>query len=82
MYSISYGAFHMGSIDRENLDNYLEIIRNVIKDYESRMQKQDQYIETRKSYNTVHALQKRLRDELAIIIMRRIVPGKCKYCPL
>jgi hypothetical protein len=23
-----------------------------------------------------------LQEELAVIIYRRIVPGKCKYCPL
>ncbi|HEY40442.1 MAG TPA: hypothetical protein G4O18_01115 [Dehalococcoidia bacterium] len=81
-HDIRYGGFHMSPIDNENLDDYLEIIRAIVQDYETRMKSSEQYLEALKSYDTLRSLQKRLRDELAIIIMRRIVPGKCKYCPL
>jgi hypothetical protein len=82
MYNIRYGAFHTGPIDNENLDNYRQTILEVIEGHEAKMKKWDHYIEVLKSYNTLNTLQKRLRDELAIVIMRRVVPGKCKYCPL
>ena len=82
MQSIRYGAYHMSPINNDNLDNYLELITGIIEDYESRMQQWEQYADVQKSLNTINSLKKRLRDELAIIIMRRILPGKCKYCPL
>jgi hypothetical protein len=27
-------------------------------------------------------LKSNIRDELAIITMRRVVPGRCRYCPI
>lgn len=81
-YTVRYGAFHMGPLQEKTPEDYLGIIKILIKVYEPEIRQWEQYEEMKRLFSRLDSIKKRLRDELAIIIMRRIVPGKCKYCPL
>jgi hypothetical protein len=36
----------------------------------------------RKSHKELASLTEALREELATIVLRRVLPGRCKYCPI
>lgn len=40
-----------------------------------------EYGEMRDCYQELYRLRDSLRDQLAVVILRRIVPGRCLYCP-
>jgi hypothetical protein len=72
-----YGAFHVWV-----LETYIEKVRQILQDYESEIRDWEQYEDMQKQFRQFESLSRRLRDDLAVIIMRRIVPGRCKYCPI
>jgi len=76
--NLRYGAWQMGKVKNEQV----AIIKDVLKDFESSITAWDEYRDLEKSHAELKRVRKNLRDELAVIILRRIVPGKCKYCPL
>ena len=76
--NLRYGAWQMGKVKKE----HVATIREVLEDFESRLKNWEEYNDLEKSFTELKLLRQKLRDELAIIILRRIVPGKCKYCPL
>ena len=80
--SIRYGSHHMHPFSRELAHKHEQPVRSFVKRFELEMRKWEQYQEMKNLFNGLHSLKRRLRDELAITIMRRIVPGRCKYCPL
>jgi len=75
---ISYGNSNMNKVKEE----HAAIIREVIIDFESRITGWDLYRTMQKLFTELEGLKLSLRDELAIITLRRIVPGRCKYCPI
>ena len=76
--NLRYGAWQMGKVKQE----HVAIIREVLEDFKPRIKNWEEYTDLEKSFTELKLLRQKLRDELAIIILRRIVPGKCKYCPL
>jgi len=76
--NLRYGAWQMGKVKKE----HVATVREVLEDFESRLKNWEEYNNLEKSFTELKLLRQKLRDELAIIILRRIVPGKCKYCPL
>ena len=76
--NVSCGAFNMDKVKEE----HAAIIREVIIDFESRITGWDLYRTMQKLFTELEGLKLSLRDELAIITLRRIVPGRCKYCPI
>ena len=75
---VSYGNFNMNKVKEE----HAAIIREVLIDFESRITGWDLYRTMQKLFTELEGLKLSLRDELAIITLRRIVPGRCKYCPI
>ena len=75
---VSYGAFNMNRVKEEHATT----IREVLIDFESKITGWELYGKTQKLFTELERLKLILRDELAIIILRRIVPGRCKYCPV
>ena len=57
-------------------------IRNVITDFESEMKQWLEYLEMEKLFNRISHLGIAIRELVTVILLRRIVPGKCKFCPL
>jgi hypothetical protein len=76
--NLRYGAFHLAKTASE----HIATIRDVLRDLESGLGSLEQYARFQKLYRELERLKRNLRDELAIITLRRIVPGRCKYCPI
>jgi len=75
---VSYGAFNMDKVKEEHPTT----IREVLIDFESKITGWEQYGKTQRLFTELERLKLSLRDELAIITLRRIVLGRCKYCPI
>ena len=77
-FEVQYGSFYMGIQDGQHAD----LIKDVIYDYENTVTSWGEYGELREATERLLAIKKKLGDELAVVILRGIVPGHCKYCPL
>ena len=75
---IRYGLAQMGKVQ----EGHVVRIRKTLVDLQSKIPTWKEYDDMKKLYTEMERLKLSLRDELAIIILRRIVPGKCKYCPI
>ena len=76
--TLRYGFSRMGLVREENV----AIVREVLEDFESRIKKWDGFINLEKAYTEDKRLKQNLKDELVVIMLRRIVPGRCKFCPI
>ncbi len=76
--TIKYGAFFMDNVD----NNYVQTVEDVLIRWESKVRDWGEYADMEKLFTKLSTTKSKLRDELAVIILRRIVPGRCKYCPL
>ena len=76
--SVQYGFAQMGTVKDEHATDILEIV----KDFESKIPGWEHFGDMRKSYAELTRFKTSLQEELAIITHKRIVPGKCKYCPI
>lgn len=57
-------------------------VENIIRDLLSESGTWDEYSKLRQYRSEFNRLQETLDEELALITLRRVVPGKCKYCPM
>lgn len=73
-----YGSMEMGKVKEE----HVVYIREALIDFESRVRVWQQYADMKKNTEELKQIKGRLRDELAIITLRRVAPGRCKYCPI
>jgi len=73
-----YGFSHFGEIE----ESQLEKIKAVLIDFESKLKNQPEYLEMEKLFGKLGRLKISIGESLTVILLRRIVPGKCKYCPL
>jgi hypothetical protein len=80
--NLRYGAFHMGKMDTEHAERYKKIVRDVLEDMESNLRSGEAYHDLEKTGAEIRLVSRKLREELAVIRLRRIVPGRCRYCPL
>jgi hypothetical protein len=77
-----FGFSHMGIMEVEHSERYVKIVHDVLEDLESRLRDSQEYRDLEKTIAEIGRLGGKLREELAVIRLRRIVPGRCKYCPL
>ncbi|MFC1592834.1 hypothetical protein ACFL4C_02355 [Candidatus Omnitrophota bacterium] len=77
-----FGFSRMGIMEVDHSERYVEIVHDVIEDLESRIRDQEDYRNLKKTIAEIGRLGGKLREELAVIRLRRIVSGRCKYCPL
>jgi len=75
---MSYGFSHFGELEESSV----EIIKAVLIDFESGLKKRPEYLEMEKFYDKLGRLKTSIGERLTVILLRRIVPGRCKYCPL
>jgi len=76
--TVNYGSAHMGKVKEEHAD----IIRETLADFELEVTTWKEYEDMVRLFAEMKRLKVILHEELTIITLRRIVPGKCKYCPL
>jgi hypothetical protein len=73
-----YGAFGLGLVDEHEIDSIREIAQRI----EGEIATLEGYQELQKVEREIRDLKYQLQDELAVITLRRIVPGSCRYCPI
>ena len=59
----------------------IAVVSKVLRDLEARVKEWDECKKLEKSFIELKRVEKNLKDELAVISLRRIVPGRCRYCP-
>jgi len=80
--NLRYGAFQLGKVAQSRLQTVLEVIGEVLQDWELRIKQLEEYQKLEKSFLDLRRVEKNLGDEIAVITLRRVVPGRCRYCPL
>lgn len=76
--NLRYGFSQMGKVNKK----HVALIDEVLLDGESRIRQWEEFEKLEKSFTELRRVEKNLRQELAVITLRRIVPGRCRYCPL
>ena len=76
--SARYGFCHFGWIEEADLAT----IKEVVGRYEKLIRNWREYQEMEKQVRDFRELGKFIRTELRGIIIRRILPGSCVYCPI
>ena len=76
------GFSHMGPMAKEKTRGNMQIVLKALAELEVIIKGIQEYIDLEKTMADIERLRSKLREELAIIRLRRIVPGRCKYCPL
>jgi hypothetical protein len=78
MVIMRYGFSSFGEIEEEQI----ETIKGMLIDFESRLKGRSEYLEMESLFNRLGRLKTSIWEIINVILLRRIVPGRCKYCPL
>lgn len=78
MVIMRYGSHSFGEIKEERV----ETIKGVLIDFESKLKDRPEYLEMEKLFDRLGRLKTSIWEIINVILLRRIVPGRCKYCPL
>ncbi len=81
-YDIHLGPALIGKVDKKHKEEYDRILKDILSGYESRLRESEVYGKFEANTAEITRLSRKLRDELAIIRFKRIVPGHCDYCPI
>ena len=77
-----FGFSQMGKMEVGQSEKYVKVIYDLLEDLESQLRSWEEYRNLEKTIAEIGRLNSKLREELAVVRLRRIVPGRCKYCPL
>jgi hypothetical protein len=77
-----FGFSQIGTMEVGQSEKYVKIVSDVLEDLESQLRGWEEYQSLEKTVAEIGRLNSKLRGELAVIRLRRIVPGRCRYCPL
>jgi hypothetical protein len=80
--NIRYGVFPIGKVEKEQTDTIAKAVREILEDLEYQLKNSEAFGSLEKTLSEIVRARRNLREELAVIRLRRIVPGHCKYCPL
>jgi len=74
---LELGAFHLGEVPEERLQDIQDVVKGLLNEIG------DSEVCRRlvRSQGELQRVERVIRDELAVIILRRVVPGRCRYCP-
>ena len=75
---IQLGAFYICRVP----DNQVMDIKKLVTELLNEVITWSSYHDLERLFPELKRVQRVLEDELAIITLRRIVPGRCKYCPI
>ena len=79
---LCYGFSRMDIVKSKDAEGYLNTLGEIVKYLEKNMRKWKVLDKLQKTNYEINRLDRKLHEELTIIRLRRIVPGRCKYCPL
>jgi len=74
---IEHGAFNIALVPEEKAEEVIAISRGLMKESTEWQEYQELFRLTQEFLK----LQQGLKEELTRVILRRVVPGKCMYCP-
>ena len=75
---VEYGVYTIGRVPNDRVDEVKSLVLTLL----SEVTTWDQHAEMSRLFNQLSRVQGELHDELLTVILRRIVPGRCRYCPL
>lgn len=75
---LSYGAYSMGKVREE----HVPLVRKAIIRWTADIKDWEEFHSLEKMTKDLARVHKNLREEIAVIVLRRVVPGRCRYCPL
>ena len=75
---VTYGFSHFGSIKETDI----RVVKSEITKLETNIRKRPQYTEFKDTVNKLMKLKQDLRLEFKGILIRRVIPGTCTYCPI
>jgi hypothetical protein len=76
------GFSHMGPMKETEAEGNMKQVRDKVGEFESLLKNSKEFIKEQKDIVALNRIGNKLREELAVIRLRRIIPGRCKYCPL
>ena len=76
--SIEYGAYTVGRVSNDRVTEVKDLFLNLLPEVIT----WEEHGEMSRLFIVLDQLKRKLHDELLIIILRRVVPGRCRYCPL
>lgn len=76
--SVEYGVYSIGRVPNDRVDEVKDLFLNLLSEVITR----EEHDEMSRLFIVLDQLKRKLHDELLIVILRRVVPGRCKYCPL
>jgi hypothetical protein len=80
--NLRYGAFGLGKVEQGHLRTVSKVITKILQDWESRLKELEEVKKLQRSLLDLSRVENNLNDEIAVITLRRVVPGRCHYCPL
>jgi hypothetical protein len=76
------GFSNMGVMEKTLAEKVMPTVQIVVGDLEPIIRETDDYQDLVETNIELTRLSNKLREELAVIRLRRIIPGRCKFCPL
>ena len=74
---IRYGDYTLGGIHPERADEVQPVHQALMSEATG----WEEYHRAKELYAELQQLRERLQDELVALTLRRVVPGRCRYCP-
>ena len=75
---IDYGPYTIGKVPNERVGE----VKKLVLDLMSEVINREEHDGMSRLLARLERVKRELHDELLVIILRRIVPGRCRYCPL
>lgn len=75
---VRYGFSHLGWVKKKDLER----LKKMIEDFEAWIRNIEEFNPLEVKFNSLKSIRSRIQKEFDGIRMRKILPGKCKYCPL
>ena len=63
-------------------EKHTESLRKILEDYSAKISTWNEYMKLQRLFIEMERVKVNLQDELATIILKRIVSGRCRYCPV
>jgi hypothetical protein len=80
--NIRYGQFAFDKIEASRTSEISQTLQLLTGELEARLKNSEVYAGLEKLWAETKHTRRKLREELAVIRFRRILPGRCRYCPL
>jgi hypothetical protein len=75
---IDYGPYTIGRVPDKQVTNIKKLVLGLMRE----VTKREDHVEMSRLLTRLEVVKRKLHDELLSIILRRVVTGRCRYCPL